>query len=51
MIALRWYNVKINKRPIITKAITSFLTFGLGDIICQTLEKKSTLKKRGNKEI
>jgi protein Mpv17 len=35
----------LNDKPIITKAITSFCTFGGGDLICQTLENASGGKK------
>jgi hypothetical protein len=40
---LRSYEKLLNKKPIITKAVTSFCTFGLGDLICQSLEKKENI--------
>jgi hypothetical protein len=38
MIALKHYENYLIKKPIITKCVTSFITFGLGDLICQKLE-------------
>lgn len=35
---IAWYNKKLIEKPLITKAITSFCTFALGDVICQYLE-------------
>lgn len=38
MIALKKYENLLITKPIITKCVTSFITFGLGDLICQKLE-------------
>ena len=46
MRSLIWYNNVTLRKPIITKSITSFITFGIGDLICQQIEK-STAKKQG----
>ena len=46
MNAIKWYGSKLDSHPLTTKCITSFITFGCGDLICQTLEKKyGKLKK------
>ena len=44
MRALTRYSHQLEKKPILTKCITSFCTFGLGDLISQYLEKKNTDK-------
>jgi hypothetical protein len=44
MNVLVWYNTAITQRPILTKSITSFFTFGLGDTICQVIEIKTAYK-------
>jgi protein Mpv17 len=41
MRALQWYSDLLIKKPIITKSITSFITFGAGDLMCQYLENRS----------
>ena len=51
MNALLWYNGVITRKPIITKSITSFCTFGLGDLICQSIEKKTAKKQGKTKKI
>lgn len=38
MKALSWYIRKLETHPISTKAISSVMIFGLGDILCQKLE-------------
>ena len=42
----RWYNKCLESRPIITKMITSFITFGLGDLLCQQIEKTKNKDKK-----
>jgi len=42
---IRGYGKLLEEKPIITKSITSFITCGLGDILCQYLEKKYSKKK------
>ena len=37
---IRWYTAKLESNPFITKCTTSFITFGLGDLICQSFENK-----------
>jgi hypothetical protein len=46
MLALRTYNRLLNEKPIITKCVTSFFTFGTGDLMCQYLER---LNDKGKK--
>jgi protein Mpv17 len=46
MNVLSWYNGVLTRKPILTKSLTSFVTFGLGDAICQSIEI-STAKNRG----
>lgn len=46
MIAIKFYENCLFKKPIITKCITSFITFGLGDLICQNLEKKYSDRRK-----
>ena len=41
------YNFYLEKRPIITKAISAFFVFGLGDYLCQEMEKR-ILKNNNN---
>lgn len=41
----KWYNKSLQSRPIVTKMITSFITFGSGDIICQQIEKSKNKNK------
>lgn len=41
-----WYNKCLQTRPIITKMITSFITFGSGDLICQQIEKAKNKDKK-----
>ena len=43
---ISWYTNKLIERPYVTKCITSFITFGLGDVICQLFEKKSNKNKK-----
>jgi protein Mpv17 len=40
MKALKAYEGLLARKPIVTKCITSFITFGFGDILCQMIEKK-----------
>jgi protein Mpv17 len=40
MKALQWYSDLLIQKPIITKCITSWITFGTGDLICQYLENR-----------
>lgn len=42
---LNWYSKKINKRPILTKCLTSFITFAIGDLLCQRLENNNSIIK------
>jgi len=42
----KWYNRSLEKRPLITKMITSFITFGSGDLICQQIEKSKNKQKK-----
>ena len=42
---LNWYTKMLIEKPYTTKCITSFITFGAGDVICQTIEKKSNKNK------
>lgn len=46
MAFISWYTNMLIQKPFITKSVTSFITFGLGDIICQFLEKKSNPLKQ-----
>ena len=46
MKVIEWYTDKLIKKPFITKSITSFFTFGLGDFICQSIEGKLTGSKK-----
>ena len=46
---ISWYSEMLFKKPIITKAITGFIIFGLGDYLCQELELRY-LKKPGELE-
>jgi protein Mpv17 len=46
--AFSWYNRRLIDKPILTKAITSFCTFGTGDLISQYLEYYSSGKKKFN---
>jgi len=46
--ALNWYTSCLLKKPYTTKMITSFITFGLGDIVSQMIEKNAK-KKKGEK--
>ena len=41
MKVLCWYNCHLSTKPIFTKCLKSFFTFGLGDFICQSFEKNS----------
>ena len=45
---LNWYSKLLLEKPYSTKMITSFITFGLGDVISQTIEKNAK-KKKGEK--
>jgi len=47
---LNWYTNCLLTKPYKTKMITSFCTFGVGDIIGQTIENNSK-KKKGEKTI
>jgi hypothetical protein len=40
MLLVKRYGKLLEERPIITKCVTSFFTFGMGDLICQYFEKK-----------
>ena len=42
---IKWYSNLLIKKPLTTKCVTSFITFGLGDVICQQLEKNSQPKQ------
>ena len=44
----KWYNLRIQKTPILTKCITSFTTFSIGDLICQQIERSSDKNKKFN---
>lgn len=46
---ISWYNEMLVKKPLITKTITGFFIFGLGDYLCQELEIKY-LKKQSEIE-
>ena len=45
---LEKYNSNIIKRPILTKCITSFCTFSLGDFLCQRIEIHSKSSQKYN---
>jgi hypothetical protein len=40
MKAVRWYNNLLEARPIVTKAWSAGIVFGLGDYLCQQMEVK-----------
>lgn len=40
MNCIHWYTRMLKEKPFTTKCITSFITFGLGDLICQSIESK-----------
>ena len=44
MFVIKSYIVFINKKPILTKALTQFILFGTSDLICQLFEKRSCVK-------
>lgn len=46
MFLFRKYNHLLDTRPIITKCCTSFVTFGMGDLISQKIEGKEFNPKR-----
>ena len=35
------YTALLNRRPLLTKAVTSGVLCGLGDFMCQTIEKRT----------
>lgn len=39
---LDWYSKRLLKNPLSTKCLTSFIIYGIGDLICQNLENKQT---------
>lgn len=41
---LSWYNKQLIQRPYTSKSITGFFVFGLGDILCQNIEKRKKLE-------
>lgn len=43
---LKWYTKCLESRPIITKMITSFITFSTGDLMCQQIEKAKNKDKK-----
>lgn len=45
---LNWYTKMLVEKPYTTKCISSFITFGLGDVICQTFEMKADKSKSFN---
>lgn len=45
---IRWYTQMLKDKPYITKSITSFFTFGLGDVLCQTVEARLSKDKTNN---
>lgn len=44
MMVLKWYGNLLETKPIRTKCITTFITFGAGDLLCQYFEIKSKSK-------
>jgi protein Mpv17 len=46
MIAVKFYENCLIKKPILTKCITSLITFGSGDLICQKLEMKYSKREK-----
>lgn len=45
MLIVKRYGQLLEEKPIITKCVTSFFTFGMGDLICQYFEKKLSSRK------
>lgn len=43
---INWYTKMLVEKPYTTKCITSFITFGLGDVICQSLEMSNDKTKK-----
>jgi len=41
---LNLYNSSLNSYPLLTKILTSFITFGSGDLICQKIENSKKFK-------
>ena len=37
---IKWYNLKLDSSPIITKAVSGSIVFFLGDLLCQGMEIK-----------
>jgi len=47
--SLIWYSIKLETRPLTTKAISSILIFALGDILCQKIE--NNIQKQNKKSL
>ena len=37
---LCWYQLYLERRPLITKMVTASVTACIGDILCQTIERR-----------
>lgn len=42
---IHWYSRMLKEKPYTTKSITSFITFGLGDLLCQKVEERLSQSK------
>jgi protein Mpv17 len=49
MLLLRRYGRLLEEKPLTTKSITSFITFGIGDMICQKIEINLNKNKHWDK--